>query len=392
VQTATLSAADPFDAGPYARLQAALGRGHLWVARAGPRALAVAAIAWLPLLVLAALQGLALRDRPHESLLLDLTAYARYVVAAPVLLLAEPFCLPRLAMIARHFRDAGLVAEADVPRYESLISSTRALLENRRAEIVLVLVAYAAALASARTVEPTTVSTWMAPIVDGQRGISLAGWWRLLVSQPLFLLLVGAWLWRTAVWSRFLWKVARLDLRLVPAHPDLAGGLRFVATSLQAFVPVAFAISAASAGRVAEGILFDGRSLQSYQWVVISVAIFIAALFVGPLLVFCRMLLRVQIAGTFLYGELAGAVGQRLEQRWFARMPKIDSEALSVQDFSATTDLYSIAANVRAMRLTPFDLWAVLPLLGAALLPFLPLVFTVVSPKEILQFAAKLVL
>jgi hypothetical protein len=106
VHTAINSAADPFDAGPYARLQAVLERGHLWIARTGPRALAVAAVAWLPLLVLAALQGIALRDRPQESLLLDLTAYARYVVALPVLILAGPFCLPRLAMIAR---DSGII-------------------------------------------------------------------------------------------------------------------------------------------------------------------------------------------------------------------------------------------------------------------------------------------
>ena len=54
MDSAPVSLADPFDAGPYARLQAALGRRRLWSSRAPYRAAALAAIAWVPLLVLAA--------------------------------------------------------------------------------------------------------------------------------------------------------------------------------------------------------------------------------------------------------------------------------------------------------------------------------------------------
>jgi hypothetical protein len=91
------------------------------------------------------------------------------------------------------------------------------------------------------------------------------------------------------------------------------------------------------------------------------------------------------------YARLQAALGRG--HLWVARAGPCALAVAAICRFRTSRPLrYSIAANVRAMRLTPFDLWAVLPLLAAALLPFLPLVFTVVSPKDILQFAAKLVL
>ncbi len=392
MDSAPVSLADPFDAGPYARLQAALGRRRLWSSRAPYRAAALAAIAWVPLLVLAAVQGLAWNDRPQESLLLDPSVYARYLVTLPVLVLAEPLCLLPLAMIARYFPEAGLISEADRPRYESLVASARSLLDHRGAEVVLVLLAYFAALASAGSQYPASESSWVAPIIGGERHVSLAGWWRLVVSQPLLLILWGAWLWRIAVWARFLWQVARLDLRLVPVHPDLAGGLGFVATSVQGFSPVAFALGASTAGGIAEGVLLEGHALEAYRWVPGILILLVLGLFVAPMLVFSMPLIRARVRGAFAYGELAEALGRRFEQRWLGRGPDLDEDVLAAPDFSATTDLYSIAANVRNMRLVPFDLRGLIPLLVAALLPFVPLVFAVIPLKQVLLFAKKLVL
>ena len=392
MDSAPVSLADPFDAGPYARLQAALGRRRLWSSRAPYRAAAQAAIAWVPLLVLAAVQGLAWNDRPQESLLLDPSVYARYLVTLPVLVLAEPLCLLPLAMIARYFSEAGLISEADRPRYESLVASARSLLDHRGAEVVLVLLAYFAALASAGSQYPASESSWVAPIIGGERHVSLAGWWRLVVSQPLLLILWGAWLWRIAVWARFLWQVARLDLRLVPVHPDLAGGLGFVATSVQGFSPVAFALGASTAGGIAEGVLLEGHALEAYRWVPGILILLVLGLFVAPMLVFSTPLIRARVRGAFAYGELAEALGRRFEQRWLGRGPDLDEDVLAAPDFSATTDLYSIAANVRNMRLVPFDLRGLIPLLVAALLPFVPLVFAVIPLKQLLLFAKRLVL
>ena len=390
------SIADPFDAGPFTRLgvsQAVLPTG---AASVGRKALIIAAVAWIPLAVLAAVQGYALGDAPRESLLLDLSAYGRYVVAIPLLVLAEAVCLPRLALVARHFGTAGLVTDADRSRYDELIAATRRSLHSRQADIVIVLTAYVATLVLGRSMGAvpyaSTASTWAAPVVDGTRSISLAGVWRGVVSQPLLLVLLGAWLWRLALWTRFLRGMARLDLRLIPAHPDLAGGLRFVATSLPPFALLGLALGAMVAGGVADAVLYDSRSPREFLYVALVLVIVVLALCAGPLLTLAAPLRRARIRGTLEYGKLAGALGRRFEERWLERTTAVDAEALSAPDFSATTDLYSVAENVRQMRMVPLDLAGVVSIAAATLLPFTPVLLVVLPFHELLRYLGKLLL
>jgi hypothetical protein len=44
------------------------------------------------------------------------------------------------------------------------------------------------------------------------------------------------------------------------------------------------------------------------------------------------------------------------------------------------------------MRLVPFDLRRLIPLLASALLPFIPLLFAVIPLKQVLLFAKKVIL
>jgi hypothetical protein len=106
------------------------------------------------------------------------------------------------------------------------------------------------------------------------------------------------------------------------------------------------------------------------------------------MLVFGAPLFRARVRGTFEYGEPASALGRRFERRWIGTGSTVDENALSAPDFSATTDLYAIATNVRSM-LMPLNLKAMLGLLAAALLPFVPLLLTVVPLREIMRFVTK---
>ena len=392
VSSGAASRAHPFDTGPFARLQERLRLGHLEKPRVVRRAIILAAIAWLPLLILAVIEGLALGATPRESLLLDPSAYARYLIALPALVIAESVCLPRLARIARHFGESGLIKDADRPRYEAAIASSAKLLDWRWAAWALVLVAYVSTVLTSRVLYPVELSTWVARITDGERAFSLAGWWRLLVSQPLFLLVVVAWLWRAAIWARFLGKMSRLDLQLVPAHPDLVGGLSFVNGSLGAFALVSFAICATLAGTVAKSVFIDGQSPGEFRGVPVFAIALVLILFAAPLLAFGRALRSARQQGLYVYGELAGSVGRQFERRWFGRSEKVDEEALSVSDFSATTDLYAIAGTVRNMRGVVIDPRSLGTLVGASLFPFLLVVALVIPAEDLLELIAKFVM
>ena len=73
-------------------------------------------------------------------------------------------------------------------------------------------------------------ATWYAVPTAAGLQLSLTGIWYGYVSLPLFQFLLIRWYFRLFIWTRFLWQVSRLDLRLVPTHPDRVGGLGFLPT------------------------------------------------------------------------------------------------------------------------------------------------------------------
>ena len=384
--------ADPFGAGPYRRILYSLGLIERGALRVGRRALLLGVIAWVPLVLLSAVEGLALGSDPRQSMLLDIAAHARYLIALPLLVIAEAICLPGLASIARHFGEMGLIPSAGRAQYENLLESTRRLLASPWTDLGILLLAYGATLGLGQSLYPQGVSSWVAPVSGVRHHLSLAGWWRALVSQPLYLVLLIGWLWRVVLWARFLLGVSRLNLQLIPAHPDLAGGLGFTGTSIRAFLLLATALSVPIAGTVAQGIVHDGRSLADFKFVIAGIVIVEMVLFIGPLFLLGSALLRARTRGIFQYGALAESLGQQFEIRWLGSPSIVSDQALAAPDFSATTDLYSITANAYNMRLVPLRIVQVVPLVIAALLPFVPVVLVALPINEILSYAAKLVL
>jgi hypothetical protein len=325
-------------------------------------------------------------------MLLDVAAHARYLVALPLLIIAEDFCLPMLAVIAQHFGQCELIPASNRGRYEALLESIRRLLASPRTDLAILVLAYIATLSEPSALYPSTASTWVMPMHGGSHQLSLAGWWRTLVSQPLYLMFLMSWLLRVALWARFLRGVSQLKLNLIPAHPDLAGGLGFLGTSIRAYLLLAFTISVTIAGTLAQEILRDGRGLYEFQYVIAGTVIAQLMLFTGPLCLLAPTLLRGRTRGIFQYGFLAEGLGRQFERRWIESASAPDPEALAVQDFSATTDLYSITANVYEMRLIPLRLIQVIPLLVVALLPFVPVVLVALPLDEIVKYGAKLVM
>jgi hypothetical protein len=339
--------------------------------------------------MLSALQGLGLGRTRHESFLLDFAAYGRYFVAVPALVYASSAILPRIATVVRHFAEGGLIADGDRARYEALVGSTRRLVTTRWADAAIIIIAYVVTVAGSPQLYPSRLSSWVAPISDGTAHLSLAGWWRMIVSQPLLHALLGIWLWRVVLWTRFLHHTSQLPLRLIAAHPDSLGGLRFTLMPIRGFAFVAFAIGALCAGSVAESVIVDGRTLWAFRFPIVAQVLIVLVIFAGPSLVWMQPLKRLHGWGTLNYGRLASEMGHAFQQRWFAEGREADARALEAPDFSATTDLYSIAANVRRINVRVLDTKAVTPLVAATLLPYLPIVFAVMPLDDILKSALK---
>lgn len=349
-------------------------------------AIAATAIGWLPPFLMAAMQSLTTGDASLQSFLTDYGVLSRSLVAVPILILGQGVAGPLLGAIVRHFREAGLVSTADVSRYCDIVRSTRRLRDSSVVEIIVAIAGFVLA-AAFWTVPAPLLPVWhhAAPGIA-----SAASWWHRLVSLPILMLLLLSWLWRFCLWTRFLWKVSRLDLLLIPSHPDGAAGLKFIGLSLEALMLPAFALSSVIAGPLANRVMHGGAAIAAFGAPMLAFAVLVSGLLAGPMLLFTDKLLAAMHQGMLAYGGMARDLGLRLEQRWLAKPMRDD--ALAANDFSATTDLYSIVSNVYAMNIVPLSLRNLTVIVTATLLPFLPVVLLAVSPLALLRKLSEFIL
>jgi hypothetical protein len=368
-----------FEGGPLAWIQlAAADRRPDGRTVARGASLAVLA-GWLPLVVLALMSG----PEALQALLRDCGVYARFLIATPLFIIADAFCTNRLSAVAVHFREAGLVPPDQLPRLDATLARTRKLACSGLAGILIIVAAYLVVAAIALNASADIVPSWHSGRSAGE--FTAAGWWHVLVSLPLHASLFLAWVWRVLLWAQLLRSIAGLNLRLVPVHPDRAGGLLFVGYSVRAFSVVALAIGSVGAGSIANSVLRTGVHGYTDGLVIGVMLVTVLVLFVAPLLVFTESLQNAWRRGIFRYGALAARVGAEFERKWFAADTKVDEAALEAPDFSATTDLYQVVSNINGMRFVPVDMASLLLLIGSALVPLIPVMLLAIPADRLAE-------
>ena len=81
------------------------------------------------------------------------------------------------------------------------------------------------------------ISSWHGTPVNRTVHPTLAGLWWGCASWPAAIPIhcsCALGIFRLFIWARFLWHVSRIDLSLIPTHPDRCGGLSFLASISQA--------------------------------------------------------------------------------------------------------------------------------------------------------------
>ena len=153
-----------------------------------------------------------------------------------------------------------------------------------------------------------------------------------------------------------------------------------------------FALGVIAAGAAANQVLFHGAQLESFTMLVIALAFTVIVVFAGPVIVFVYPLWLAWWRGTFEYGTLARGLGYEMESKWIRRGEPVNDAALSVQDFSATTDLYQVTEIVYSLRPIPVDLFSLIALVVATLLPFLGIVLLFMPVEVVVRELAGLLL
>jgi len=350
------------------------------------RIVLISLFAWLPLLALAALGGRLLGGEVAVPFLVDVDAHVKFLVAMPLLIAAELVVHQRMRALASTFRERNLIPQAATQRFDAAVASAYRLRNSVTAELLLIAIVYVVGVTVVwRQYVALDAATWYATPAAGGSSLTLAGMWYGYVSLPIFQFLLCRWYFRIFIWARLLWQVSRIELRLVPTHPDRVGGLGFLAATSHAFVPLLMAHGALLAGNLANQIFHAGASLTQFRLEILLLMILMVLLVVGPLLVFAPQLAAARRTGLREYGTLAQRYVRDFDAKWVRGGGGADEPMLGSGDIQSLADLGNSFAVVQDMRIVAVTKQAMLQLAVATVAPIVPLVLTLMPLEELLK-------
>jgi hypothetical protein len=350
------------------------------------RIIIITLITWLPLLLLAALQGQLLGGGVTAPFLLDVDIHIRFLVALPLLIAAEVVVHRRMRTVVKLFLERHLIPDSARAQFDAAIVSAMRWRNSLFAEVLLIVLVYVVGILFIwRHYLVMDISTWYAiPGADGSK-LSLAGMWYVYFSLPFFQFLLIRWYFRILIWVRFLWQVSRIKLALVATHPDRVGGLGFLSNTAYAFTLLALAHGSLLAGLLANRILLLGSVLIDYKVEIASIAVFILCLVLGPMLLFAPQLMDAKRKGLQDYGTLAERYVRDFDHKWLRGGAAAEEPLLGSSDIQSLADLNNSVEVVQSMRVAPFTKDTVIQLLAATLAPVIPLLLTMMPLEELLK-------
>jgi hypothetical protein len=371
-------------------LRAHLSDDGLMLARR--RVVFFALICWLPLCVLTAIDGQWLNGTVAVPFLKDVDTHLRFLVAVPLLVVAELVVHVRMRPVTKLFLDRNLIPDSARSRFDAAISSAFRLRNSMLAETLLLATVYGVGVLF---VWPQYVAlhtaTWYAtPSADGSRW-SMAGLWYVCLSLPICQFLLLRWYFRLFIWARLLWQVSRIELRLIPTHPDRSGGLGFLTLAIYAFVPILAAHGVLAAGHLANRILYVGANLLDFKIEVVVLVAVLLCVFAGPFLVFAPQLARVKRTGAREYGTMAERYVREFDSKWLRGGAAADEALLGTSDIQSLADLANSLEVVRTMRPWLITKEVIIVLVAAVVAPLAPLLLTIMPLSELLKKVAGIV-
>lgn len=366
--------------GPFYRAQEALRLVHPDRWNVGKRVIFALAIGWLPLVLITLL----LNPRAVFGLLTDYTVNARMLFGVPVLLAGQPVMETIFRAIVGAVRDAGLLTPSDTDQLDKTLVRLIRLRDSVIPELIFVVIAYSKVAETVQT-QLIYVRPWGMAVSAVGPHLTTAGWYYVLVSQLLYQLLILISLWKWLLWCIFLYRLSKLDLQLIPTHPDRHGGIGFLGLSPAAITPTFLVISAVIGATWRAEILREHVHWLSFKMEATVLFGVVLIVTLGPLLLFVPRLTRLRRLGIFEYGALGQLESMQFHKRWIQHRAGREEEFPASPEASTLTDYGSSYQNIEHLQPFPFDQGAFFALILAVVLPLLPVVLAEVPFVTVLK-------
>lgn len=352
------------------------------------RIICITLFAWLPLFLLSLFEGKTWGN-VGIPFLYDMEAQTRFLLALPLLIAAEVLVHKQMRLLVGQFIDRDIITEKVLPSFKQLIASAMKLRNSWTIELILLLLAFVGGhfLWNRVSIMDTIASgtgSWYANTDSTGIHLSLSGYWYAFVSRPLFQFIVYRWYFRIFIWARFLWQSSRLDLNLIPTHPDHACGLGFLAMIGTMFTTLIMAHGVLFAGLIANSIFYLGEKFTDFAMLISCVVVLVLLMVLGPLFVFSSSMMRAKRAGLRDYGVLASWYVDEFDLKWVnggAGKEKL----MGSSDIQSLADLSNSFQVIRDIRTFPFDKDTVIQVFLLVLTPILPLALTMIPLKDLMK-------
>lgn len=351
------------------------------------RLVCLIAVTYVPLLLLAAAQAVAYNPALKVPFCFDIAESTRFLLVGPLLVTCERLIDPWLGQVVQYMRER-LICQQDLPKYNYLIENAVHYQNSIGAEIILLVATFVWQCLEVQFA--TSISTTWHQLPSNHQP-TYAWFWYAYFAKPLIRFLWLRWLWRYLIWAVLLCRVASLNIKVMPTHPDSHGGLLFISVGHARFCALAFIFGVQAASIFGYQIMFEGKNLLSFKYDLITIVVIILVLFLTPLLVFTGKLLDSKRAGMFEYGSLADEYVSQFRSKWIDRADGNES-ILGTSDIQSLADIGNAYAVVKNMKTCLIEKDIIMRFIVATMLPFTPLILTVYPFDELVQRSLKLIM
>jgi hypothetical protein len=353
------------------RLYGKLGLSRFSRFRLLKRCTLMVLLTWVPVALLAWMGGNYGGGLVATNFFADFAAYAQFVIAMPLFMLAEPIIDTSTRSAAREFVSDGIVRAEDWPRLERINVQIRRLRTSLWPDVVCIALACAmSAVILVPEFSASPLPTWHVQNWPLGRTLSLPGWWEFVIAIPLMNYTWLRLMWKIFLWIYYLQRVSRMRLELHPTHVDLTGGIGFISRTQGQFAIfiLAYGISnvAATVGYEVAILHYDLGKLPVWGPLA-AFAVGAPLLFTLPLFMFTRQLYRSKRRALAIFRRRITEHSRKIETRWLSAASSPDSAAEEIRYLTELTTLGNMFTRIQGMRVVPFDLRSFMQLSGSSL-------------------------
>ena len=354
------------------------GRGRdLW-----NTALALAAITWVPVGVLALIGGTLEGDPGSINFIEDFLIHVRFLLVVPFLILIER--VVNNAFV-KYIQNTDLIVDGpEQEKFNKFVKKLDRLSNSNIPELIILVVFYGAVILDWNNF--SFIGPGRNYLVQADNSsLTTAGWYYVIISMPVYQLLLFRWLWRWIIWVYSVVKISRLKLQMDPLHADKMSGLNYLNMIPLTFSFILISLSMVLSAMVGVDIIYNGEILKTYFIPILIYVFILPILLYAPLLFFIPNLIHSKSEGIFKFGDLVRDHNKKYVDKWIKHNPAPKEDLLGSMDHSSLADINGSYYPIDNMKIVPVDFKLIILSFVFNVLPYIPLIFTYYSFKEFME-------